>query len=253
MECQMIQERGAGMSRHVSEGGSITPMPRNYGGVSPEARRQERRQRLVDAGLEVFGTRGLRQSTMRDICARARLTDRYFYESFANVQEAFEGVYTYLRTQLLARLHVAMAAVHPDEVKVAEEGLRAFFEFVREDPRRARIMLIDVLGLRYSKLGQREPDEDAYAIRPYVRLFGDFVRGLYPGVDKVDVDIEMALTMLIGMTVQSAAAWAQTGFTMSVEGLVRHNMFAWRGFDKWLRDMLAEVSTVPPDAKRLAG
>ncbi|MGC4060275.1 MAG: TetR/AcrR family transcriptional regulator [Aquabacterium sp.] len=229
------------MSRDGNPVESDTPSTRTYGGVSSEERRQERRERLIESGLEVFGTRGLGQSTMRDICTRARLTDRYFYESFANVQEAFEAVYVHLRGLLLVRLQVAMASVEPEPVAVTEAGLRTFFEFVKEDPRCARIMLIDVLGLRYSNLGRPDLPEPIYAVKPYVSMFSDFIRVMYPRVAELDVDVDLVNKMLIGMTVQSAAAWAEKGFDKSVDDIVRHNLFAWQGLDAWVRGMLAKL------------
>ena len=37
---------------------------------------------LIEAALDVVGARGLAGLTMTAVCARARLTERYFYESF---------------------------------------------------------------------------------------------------------------------------------------------------------------------------
>ena len=236
------------MSRHGSPVGSDTSATRTYGGVSSEERRIERRQRLIDAALEVFGTRGLGQATMRDICTKARLTDRYFYESFANVQEAFEAVYTHLRGLLLVRLRVAMASVKPEASAVTEAGLRTFFEFVKEDPRCARIMLIDVLGLRYSNLGRGDLPEPVFAVQPYVSMFGDFFRALYPRIGEINVDVDLVNKMLIGMTVQSAAAWAERGFDMSVDDIVRHNLFAWQGLDDWVQGMLSKLEAKEAEA-----
>ena len=217
---------------------------RAYGGLSSQERRNQRRERLIQAGLEVFGRRGLRQSTMRDICTQARLSDRYFYESFASVQDVFEAVYVDLRAQLLSRLHAAMRDKRArTQVAVAEAGLRAFFAFVREDRRRARIMLIDVLGLRFSHLGEGESDghgQDAYRVDPYVSLFGELFQVWYPGVDDLGIDVALVLQTMIGMTVQSAAAWADKGFDKSVEDIVRHNLFAWAGLDQWIKSLTAQ-------------
>ncbi len=60
---------------------------RRYRGVSEEVRRTERRQRFIEAGLEVFAERGYHSSTVRSICANAGLTERYFYESFSNSED----------------------------------------------------------------------------------------------------------------------------------------------------------------------
>jgi AcrR family transcriptional regulator len=238
--------------------------PRAYGGLSSEQRRLMRRERLVEAGLEVFGHRGLTQSTMRDICTHARLSDRYFYESFGNVQDVFEAVYVHLRGQLLERLQMSMQGIVPSKaaLTVAEAGLHAFFTFVKEDPRRARIMLIDVLGLRYSHLGVRgarggrdggAAGQGVFQVAPYVSLFSNFFRAVYPGVDDLGIDVELIHQTMIGMTVQSAAAWADKGFDKSVDDIVRHNLFAWEGLDVWVRRTMAERDVSAVDASRKRG
>lgn len=239
------------------------PVPtRAYGGLSSEERRQLRRERLMEAGLEVFGRRGLSQSTMRDICTRARLSDRYFYESFANVQDVFEAIYVQQRDELLVRLQGTMKDVPPDPIEITRAGLRIFFSFVQEDPRRARIMLIDVLGLRYSHLGDDSDEHTAvYRADPYVSMYANALRAMYPVVDKLGIDLELIYHTMIGMTVQSATAWADQGFDKSVDDIVRHNMFAWEGLATWIKRLVIEhmaaesgSKPVPPKAaKRPAG
>ena len=59
-------------------------MSRNYGGVSAEDRIAERRTRLVAAGRELLAEAGWQGVSLRAVCARSGMVDRYFYESFAN-------------------------------------------------------------------------------------------------------------------------------------------------------------------------
>src|SRR5258705_353216 len=61
---------------------------RRYAGASADERRDERRARLLAAGLDALGTDGHRATTVRGVCARARLTPRYFYESFDDLDAA---------------------------------------------------------------------------------------------------------------------------------------------------------------------
>ena len=49
---------------------------RQYRGRSSEERAAERRARLLEAGLQVFGTVGGDKATMTAICAEAKLTER---------------------------------------------------------------------------------------------------------------------------------------------------------------------------------
>ena len=57
-------------------------MSRSYGGVSAEERVAARRARLVAAARELLAQAGWRGTSLRAVCARSGLADRYFYESF---------------------------------------------------------------------------------------------------------------------------------------------------------------------------
>jgi hypothetical protein len=66
---------------------------RSFRGVSAEQRQAERQQKLLEAGLQCFGTHGFYKVTVREICAEAKLTERYFYESFKNTESLLVAVY----------------------------------------------------------------------------------------------------------------------------------------------------------------
>jgi AcrR family transcriptional regulator len=66
---------------------------RRYGGKTATERRDERRERLLDAGLELFGTDGFAAVTIEALCAEAGLNPRYFYEQFATREELLGAVY----------------------------------------------------------------------------------------------------------------------------------------------------------------
>src|SRR3954469_8076467 len=87
-----------------------TPAPRRaYGGISAGERIAARRAKLLDAGLELFGTRGFGATGVKDVCREAGVTDRYFYESFNDGRALFLAVFDRLTDELF--LEVATAAV----------------------------------------------------------------------------------------------------------------------------------------------
>ena len=55
---------------------------RQFKGMSLTERKQARREKLIEAGIEAYGTHGFFSVTVKDICNEAKLTERYFYESF---------------------------------------------------------------------------------------------------------------------------------------------------------------------------
>ena len=75
---------------------TATARTRHYGGHSTEERRLARRERLIEAAIRVYGKVGYRNATVKAVCEAAELTERYFYESFANSEAlliaAFDAV-----------------------------------------------------------------------------------------------------------------------------------------------------------------
>jgi len=65
---------------------------RRYGGIDPEERQRQRKAKLIEAGLAVFGEQGYHNSTVRDVCKQAPLTSRYFYENFDGMEALFKAV-----------------------------------------------------------------------------------------------------------------------------------------------------------------
>ena len=69
------------------------PSGRLYAGTGPEQRQARRRAAFVDAGLNLFGREGFRHVSVKRLCDEAGLTQRYFYESFADRSALLAGVY----------------------------------------------------------------------------------------------------------------------------------------------------------------
>jgi AcrR family transcriptional regulator len=121
---------------------------RAYGGRSAADRRAERRERLMSAGLELFGTEGYAAASIEKLCAQAGVSTRNFYEEFTG------------REDLLMRLHdriieQAVGAVFDALDKAADatlaERLRraigAFVTTTAQDPRWARLSFVEVIGV----------------------------------------------------------------------------------------------------------
>ncbi|QLY30313.1 TetR/AcrR family transcriptional regulator [Nocardia huaxiensis] len=113
---------------------------RSYGGVSAEDRRAERRARLLAAARETWGEAGLFAVTVRGVCKQAGLTDRYFYEHFANRDELLAAVADALSEELLTILVQAGVTAPGSAEDKLHAALRAFLEAVAGDPRIHRII-----------------------------------------------------------------------------------------------------------------
>lgn len=202
---------------------------RTYGGISGEERSRQRREKLLEAGLMVFGTLGYDTATMRDICAHARLAERYFYENFANIGETFDSVYQQLTEQMHQTMTAAvMKVVSESALDKAAVGLRAYYTFIKEDPRRAQIMLLDA-----PKRGHNNILQEGATISNHAKFINHMIRQHYPDLPK-SVNMDLVTTGLIGMAVQTGITWYHGKFEESIDRMVEHNLYAWHGLTSWL-------------------
>ena len=121
---------------------------RTYGGESATDRLARRRRQLLDAGLELFGTAGYRATTVRQLCREAKVSDRYFYEQFDSTEDLLLAVYDECTARLEeAALDRASATAAARSRDLARRGLDAFLAVVESDPRLARVVWFEVLGV----------------------------------------------------------------------------------------------------------
>lgn len=123
------------------------PTGQRYGGRTAEERSAERRERLLDAGLELFGTRGYANCSIEALCAATRLNPRYFYESFATREALLQAVYDRHMAHLAATVAAALEGAPQEPRAVCEIGLRAFVETQLADHRAARITYLEIVGV----------------------------------------------------------------------------------------------------------
>jgi AcrR family transcriptional regulator len=122
-----------------------TRTPSRWNGLSTEERQRERRRLLIDAAFELLATEGSAGTTVRAVCAHARLNPRYFYESFTDLDELLVAVYDDVLRQLQRRITAAVGAAADDDAAM-RAAVEATVRFVDEDRRRGRILYVEALG-----------------------------------------------------------------------------------------------------------
>jgi AcrR family transcriptional regulator len=113
---------------------------RVYRGATPDQRRAERRARLVEAGLELFGTQGIAATRVDEVCAQAGLTKRYFYESFEGMEALVDAVMTKVLDDIAAEVVPAITEhgwVNP------RPAIEAYLRPLLADPRLTRLMVVE--------------------------------------------------------------------------------------------------------------
>lgn len=117
-----------------------------YKGVSAADRAAERRRRLLDAALSVWADPAAR-TTMTAVCAGAGLTERYFYESFAHLDEALTAVLEDVATEIETITLAAADAAGPDPAARITAAVEAFVDLLVADPRKGRVAIIEAAAL----------------------------------------------------------------------------------------------------------
>lgn len=112
---------------------------RSYGGRTAPERAAERRQRLVDATVEVFAECGEARATMTAVCQAAGLTERYFYESFHHLDDALLAALDSVCDEIITlTTSTVEQSTGPAEARV-HAVMSAFVTFVERSPAKARV------------------------------------------------------------------------------------------------------------------
>jgi AcrR family transcriptional regulator len=187
---------------------------RSYGGVSAEQRIAERRERLLDAGLEEFGTRGFRQTGIKDICRRAALTDRYFYESFRDGAELFRAVFDRATTKLFELTAEALATAPADPVSQSRAVIEAYVRALADDPRLARVVFVEA-----PSAGPELERHMRATLRRFARLAEAGARPYVPA-ELPDEALRFGAISLVGAIEQLMIEWQEGELGLSVDQII---------------------------------
>jgi len=191
------------------------PSARPWAGLPPEARTAQRREAFIAAGIELFGTQGWHATTVRQLTARAGLTNRYFYESFADTEDLLVACYGALMADYRARLDAVLAAAPADLEARARAGLSCFLEAMR-DPRFARITHHEVLGV-----SARVDALHVAALQEFAALMMDHLgRAGVPLAGRDRREVELIGVALAGSVIQVAVAWVRERCRTPVDTVV---------------------------------
>jgi AcrR family transcriptional regulator len=122
------------------------PVRRKWRGIEPDARTAERRQRLIDAAIDLLSTEGLSGTTVRAVCARAGLHSRYFYESFEDIDTLLVAVFDQLSASFLEEVSAAAEAAPDDPKARLQAAVQKSAEIVTRQTHLVRILNVEAIG-----------------------------------------------------------------------------------------------------------
>lgn len=190
-----------------------------YGGLTAAQRRAERRARLVEAAAGIWDDDGWAAVSMRAVCARAGLIDRYFYESFADRDAVLVAVWEHERTRVVRMVQEAARSQPADDI-VAQlrAAAGAVVAHAAAHPRRARMVLGDNAGC--------PPLENARgaALQTFTDVLVQLVHPHVapPGVEYDERGFRMTTLVGIGGFVELVLAWQRGLVEATAAELVEH-------------------------------
>lgn len=195
---------------------------RVWGGTTLAERRASRRNALVEATLDLVGEHGGAGVTVRSVCRRAGLTDRYFYESFAGRDELLAAVFLQVADEVQQAFKAITATAADDPEAQARAAVEALVAIGLDDPRKGRLMLVEPLS---------DPALSGVTLA-VVPTFTRLVRHqLPPGASKNEG--AMTAVALTGAVATLFFGWISGTLPVSREELIEHCvqtvLLFWRG------------------------
>ena len=191
-------------ARGIVGGANVERQGRLYRGLTREQRDAQRRTRLLDSALELFGTRGYADTTIGQLCAAARITQRSFYEYFQTREDLLLALYDRLIETHAARVADALSD-HPDDTAAAlRAAVAAAVRGFLEDERAARVVMLEIVGA-----GARAERRRFEVINLYVEMIMREASAL-PG-SEADTQSRGIAVALVGTVNESVIDWLVQG------------------------------------------
>ena len=184
---------------------------RPYRGIEASERLDQRRRRLLDAGLDLLGAgKPDAELTVRAVCRQAGLTARYFYESFTDKDEFVAAVFDAAVADIATTTQAAVATSPPAEQNRA--GMANLVRTIGADSRIGRV-LFDVQLSNPVILRKRADLGDIFAV-----LAGQHVESLLRRDQSGR--IKAAVRFVVGGVGQTVSAWLAGEIDLGQEELV---------------------------------
>ncbi len=139
---------------------------RRWRGMQREERDAQRRRRLLDAGLEAFGTSGYAAAPIEGLCASAGVATRSFYDLFGSREALLRAIYD----EIIEAIARDMTAVFASDGQVRTQiraAVTTYLSPLLADERKGRLTQLEAVGV-----GELEAHR-----RVVIRRFADLIAG----------------------------------------------------------------------------
>ncbi|CDP84797.1 TetR family transcriptional regulator [Mycolicibacterium farcinogenes] len=193
---------------------SASGASRVYGGVTAEQRIAERRRKLIEAGMNLFGSGDSSSVRVKDVVVEASLTERYFYESFSDLGALFDAVLEATMDVIERDVEASIRDAPDDGLSRVSAGLRTSVEVLAADPRMIRIVFVEALG-KGGRAGSRRHEILVRAAQNFFRWSGEGIGDLGSG----PVESRMKAFAMSGAASELLISWAEGLLNVSPDEL----------------------------------
>lgn len=189
---------------------------RPYGGVSANVRRAQRRATLIAVALELMAEQGPGAVTLRNVCQRSKLNQRYFYESFATREELLVTAFDTARVEAQAAMNRATedaAARGEEPFEVLRAAVDAFVGLMVDPPHHGEVLLVE--SQSEAVLRDRREQMVLAAADFIVEQTRRFAAG---AIDETEARV--VAVVIAGGTHDALAAWRRGALAVDREQLV---------------------------------
>lgn len=190
---------------------SAAKVERIWGGSTLETRRAQRREALLEAALDLIGESGASAVTVRSLCRKARLTDRYFYESFPSRDDLLVELFRSVMAEMFTTVAQVEQETKGSRRAKARAAMETIVELIRQDPRKARLIFVESLS-------------DPALVRAGIGGMPSLSRAFRPYASSAKGRPKQNLTTvaLSGSIAALLVAWQSGDLKVSVDELVEH-------------------------------
>ncbi|MER5699919.1 TetR/AcrR family transcriptional regulator [Streptomyces mirabilis] len=187
---------------------------RDYDGRTAQERMAERRKRLIDSGYALFGDVGYAGTSVRAVLRHAELRDRYFAESFADLDELLAAVLDRIFDDEVRLCRTAVQSAQ-DPAGASRAMISALVASLEADPRRARIKLREVISA----------GPVVYACRDRgLRRLATFVASLLPAPVGGDPNPQQVALGLVAAANELLTNWLYGSGSDSAQAITREDV-----------------------------
>ncbi|GIE96227.1 TetR/AcrR family transcriptional regulator [Paractinoplanes rishiriensis] len=188
-----------------------------YGGRSRQQRSADRRDRILAAALQLFGTRDYEAVTVADVCTAARVAKRYFYDHFIDRCDLLRALHRQQNEWLLSEIETATPKRPSTIDELLRPGVRKLLNLLRDNPERAQVIYLNTPRMDTQRLDTQRRG----VLHEGAAFLGKLLR---PVLGRPDDNVRHELMLLAAVAGVSEVIidWLVRGMTDDLDQLTDH-------------------------------